>query len=60
MRNKNGITAKGGRLMAANSENCPERKSFDGKGWAQFKVVHWDKMKAAGFSIKALDYRRIA
>jgi hypothetical protein len=42
------------------THDCPERKSFDGKGWAQFKVVHWDKMKAAGFSIKVLDYRRIA
>ena len=42
------------------THDCPERRSFDGKGWALFKVVHWDKMKEAGFGIKVLDYRRVA
>lgn len=42
------------------THDCPERRSYDGKGWAQFKVVHWDKMKAAGFGVKVLDYRRAA
>lgn len=42
------------------THDCPERKSFDGKGWALFKVVQWDKMKAAGFSVKVLDYRNAA
>lgn len=39
------------------THDCPERRSFDSKGWARFKVVHWDRMKAAGFSVKVLDYR---
>lgn len=42
------------------THDCPERRSFDGKGWAQFKVIHWDKMKAAGYSVKVLDYRNAA
>ena len=42
------------------THDCPERRSFDGNGWAQFKVVKWDEMKMAGFSIKVLDYRRAA
>ena len=36
---------------------CPERRSYDGIRWAKFKVVHWDKLKAAGFEVCVLDGR---
>lgn len=48
------------RYIDTHDKECPLRRSFDGEKWAQFKVAYWDKMKAAGFSVKVLDYRRAA
>ena len=46
------------RYMDDHDGDCPERFSRDKKGWAKFKVVYWDKMKAAGYGVKVLDFRK--
>ena len=33
-------------------EECPRRHSYDGEKWAKFIVVYWDKLKAAGYTVK--------
>ena len=39
-------------------DECPTRKSFDGKGYADFKVIHWDKMKEAEYKVNIIDYTK--
>lgn len=34
-----------------NKTDCPVRRSFDGKGWAEFVIVGWDAMKKAGYKV---------
>ena len=42
------------------THDCPERRSFDGKGWAKFKVVKWDSMIRDGYRLKVIDRRKSA
>lgn len=47
------------RYIDTHDAECPVRYSQDDKGWAQFKVVYWDKMQAAGFNVKVIDCREV-
>lgn len=38
------------------THECRENKSYDGKE-ARFKIVPWDKMKAAGYKVTVMDFR---
>lgn len=40
------------------THDVQERRSFDGNGWAKFKVVKWDEMIKDGYAVKVIDRRR--